>query len=149
MRADGLRRRVLKKVSEVAAEGDEEALSSVLEFSHALLLAVASAAPDEDVELEGLTVRSGTAARILALHQEYVRELVRKGEMKATKYNGEFQIPLSEVIGFQAKAQEITSPASHAHQHPKAAGQVPGSEFMTTWLWQDPNEAPGADLQQT
>ena len=116
MRADGLRQQVLDNLSEVVAEGEEEALSTVLEFSRALLLALASAAPDEEVEPGKLTVKSGTAARILTLHQEYVRELIRKDEMKATKQNGEFQIPLAEVIDFQAKAQKRISPAAHAHQ---------------------------------
>ena len=149
MRADGLRQRVLDNLSEVVAEGEEEALSTVLEFSRALLLALASAAPDEEVEPGKLTVKSGTAARILTLHQEYVRELIRKGEMKATKQNGQFQIPLAEVIDFQAKAQKRISPAAHAHQGATSVEQFPGRDTATVWLWQDPHDAPEAGLQPT
>ena len=93
MRVEDIRRRVLERVTEVVAEGDEEMLSRVLEFSRALLLTLASRPPDGEVDLDGLTLKSGTAARILALHQEYVRELIRRGDLKAAKENGEFQIP--------------------------------------------------------
>ena len=149
MRVEDIRRRVLERVTEVVAEGDEEMLSRVLEFSRALLLTLASRPPDGEVDLDGLTLKSGTAARILALHQEYVRELIRRGDLKAAKENGEFQIPLAEVIRFQAKALKRISPASHAHQFLASAEQFPGIRSATVWLSGGPSDTPKAGLQPT
>ena len=148
MRVEDLRRRVLDRMTEVVTDGDEEMLSRVLEFSRALLLSLASRPPDADVDLDGLTLKSGTASRILALHQEYVRELIRKGEMKATKENGEFQIPLSEVIGFQEKAMKRIDPGFHGHAW-LASRQFPGTGPAALWLWGGPSDTPKAGLQPT
>ena len=149
MRVEELRRRVLDRMTEVVVEGDEEMLSRVLEFSRALLLALASHPADADVDLDGLTLRSGTAARILALHQEYVRELIRKGDLKATKENGEFQIPLSEVIGFHARAMKRISPVSHGHGMRWSHEQFLETAFWSPRLWERPPENPQAGLQPT
>ena len=146
MRVEELRRRVLQRVTKVVAEGEEEILSRVLDFSRALLLALAARPSDEEIDLDGLTLKSGTAARILALHQEYVRELVRKGDLKATKVNGEFQIPLSEVIGFQARAIKRISPDSHGHAWLASQRHFPETGL---WLWGRSSDIPQAGLQLT
>ena len=148
MRVEDLRRRVLDRMAEVVADGDEEMLSRVLEFSRALLLSLASHPPGAEVDLDGLTLKSGTAARILALHQEYVRELIRKGDLKATKENGEFQIPLSEVIGFQEKAMKHIDPGFHGHAW-LASRPFPGTGPAALWMWDQPPENPQAGLQPT
>ena len=119
MRVEDLRQRVVKKMSEVAGSGDEDGVARFLDFSKALLLALASRPSHVEVDLQKLTLKTGTAARIFGMHQEYVRELIRKGELIAGKEKGEFQIPLSEVIRFQAKSESLQSkPGAHALHAP-------------------------------
>lgn len=125
MRVADLRRRVIEKMNEVAGGGDEEGVARFLDFSKALLLALASHPSDGKVDLETLTLKTGTAARILGLHQEYVRELVRKGELKASKEKGEFQIQLSEVIRYQAKNRNLRSRSGVHAPHAPWAGTTP------------------------
>ena len=70
-------------------------------------MALASLPEDREVDIEGLTVKTATAARVLRLHQEYVRELIRRQELKASKENGEYQIPLSEVMSYEAHSAKL------------------------------------------
>ena len=116
MRAVDLRKRVLERAAEASESGDEENIANVLAFARALLVAIASDPVDGEVDPEGLTVKTGTAARILGRHPEYVRDLVRRGEITAEKKNGEFSIPLSEVIRSQAKVVRASRGRSHLHQ---------------------------------
>ena len=142
MRVSELRRRVVEKIAQVTASGDEETTARVMEFSRALLLALASHAPDWEVDLEGMTVKTGTAARILGMHQEYVRELVRKRRLNASKDNGEFHIPLSEVISFQTRSPRLKR-RTHIHG-PWTRGAVRGGPELPTFglweLWRRPTE---------
>jgi excisionase family DNA binding protein len=95
-----LRQRVVAKVAEAASSGDEETTANVLNYSRATLIALAVYSPQDQVDLHQLTVTTATAARILSLHPEYIRALVRRGFLRATKASGEFQIPLEEVVGY-------------------------------------------------
>ena len=120
MRVADIRTRVVEKVAEASAEADEEATASILDFSRALLIALASRTGDGDVDLETLTVKTGTAALILGLHREYVREVLRRRELRGRKENGEFEIPLAEVMNFRARNVRFGSgpqPQSMRHMH--------------------------------
>ncbi len=92
-----LRRTLIERVEQVAAERDEEVAAQVLTHARTILVALAGRPGDEEVSLQELTVGTQTAALIMGLHREYVRSLVRGGRLSATKTNGEFQIPLSAV----------------------------------------------------
>jgi hypothetical protein len=122
MRVEDIRTRVVEKVAEAGAGADEESTASILDFSRALLVALASWPPDIDVDLDALTVKTGTAALILRLHREYVRELIRRRELRARKENGEFQIPLAEVMDFHARNFKLgggsapLQPMRHMHR---------------------------------
>ena len=85
MRAVDLRKRVLERAAEASESGDEENIANVLAFARALLVAIASDPVDGEVDPEGLTVKTGTAARILGRHPEYVRDLVRRGRSRPRK----------------------------------------------------------------
>ena len=97
MQVTELRRRLVDRVAKVATEPDEEATAIALTHVRAILVALAGRPDDDEVSLDGLTVGTQTAALIMGLHREYVRTLVRGGQLSATKTNGEFQIPLSDV----------------------------------------------------
>ena len=114
MRVADLRQRVLEKVAEASGSGDEDTTARVLDFAQGLLVALAPHSTDEEIDLDRLTIRTGTAARILGRHQEYVRELIRKGELRATKENGEYNIPLSQAMNFKARAEKIIKPSGEA-----------------------------------
>ena len=125
MRVEDLRQRVMEKMREVAGSGDEDGVARFLDFSKALLLTLASRPSHVEVDLQKLTLKTGTAARIFGMHQEYVRELIRKGELNAGKEKGEFQIPLSEVVRFQAKNESLRSkPGAHGSHAPHAPWTV-------------------------
>ena len=120
MRVQDIRTRVVEKVAEASAEADEESTASILDFSRALLVALASWPPDGDVDLEALTVKTGTAALILGLHREYVREVLRRRELRGRKENGEFEIPLAEVMNLRARHVRLgagAQPQSMRHMH--------------------------------
>lgn len=100
MRVAAIRQRVLEKVREVAASGDEEATARIMDYARAVLVALAPLAEVEDVDLEKLTVGTATAAHILSLHPEYLRNLLRNNAIKATKENGEYQIAFPDLVAF-------------------------------------------------
>ena len=104
MRVAEVRGRVVEKLEEASASGDEELAAQVSNFSTTVLIALAAYDADAEVDLQALSIKTSTAARILGMSQEYVRELVRGKTLDATKKNGEFRIPLSAVVSFQAKS---------------------------------------------
>ncbi len=104
-----LRRTLIERVEQVAAEGDEEVAAQVLTHARTILVALAGHPGDEEVSLQELTVGTQTAALIMGLHREYVRSLVRGGRLSATKTNGEFQIPLSAVADAAYKLKTLPS----------------------------------------
>ena len=103
MRVAEVRGRVIEKLEGAAASGDEDVAAQVSNFSRAMLIALAAYDAEADVDLQGLAIKTSTAGRILGFSQEYVRELVRGKVLEAAKKNGEFQIPLSSVVSFQAR----------------------------------------------
>ena len=134
MQAGELRESVLRKVAEVANSGDEETIATALGFAKALLLALASYASDQEAEVDKLTVGTGTAARILGLHPEYVRHLIRHGDLQATKENGEFRMELSLVVDFMERGVKLPH----------------GIKMMSPWgrgsyrAWPQPQDQPQA-----
>lgn len=98
MQVGELRDRLLGRVEEVAASGDELATAQVTSYARAVLISMALQPADIDIEVEELTVGTRTAALIMRRHPEYVRFLIRSKELRATKTNGEFRIPLPEVV---------------------------------------------------
>ena len=104
MRVAEVRGRVVEKLEEASASGDEELAAQVSNFSTTVLIALTAYDADAEVDLQALSIKTSTAARILGMSQEYVRELVRGKTLNATKKNGEFRIPLSAVVSFQARA---------------------------------------------
>ena len=99
-----LRRTLIERVEQVAAEKDEEVAAQVLTHARTILVALAGHPGDEEVSLQELTVGTQTAALIMGMHRESVRSLVRQGRLAATKTNGEFQIPLSAVADYRMGA---------------------------------------------
>jgi len=136
MRVDNLRSRVIERLTEVASLDDEEEVSRVLTFSRALLLALASHPGDVEVDVEALTVKTGTAALILDLHPEYVRDLIRKRELPARKKNGEFNIVLSDIVDYQGRSLRPRKPG-HGHQALAKTALIGGWE-----MWRRPPEQP-------
>ncbi len=104
MKVAEARARVVEKLEEAAASGDEDLAAHVSNFSRAVLIALAAYDADAEVDLRTLSIKTSTAGRILGFSQEYVRELVRGKALDATKKNGEFQIPLASVVGLQARS---------------------------------------------
>ena len=98
MQVGELRDRLLGRVEEVAASGDEMATAQVTSYARAVLISMALQPADIEIEVEELTVGTRTAALIMGRHPEYVRFLIRSKELRATKTNGEFRIPLPEVV---------------------------------------------------
>ena len=95
-----LRQRLLERVAQVSAQGEETAAAIVLSHARASLIELAQYAGDGEVELRNLTVGTSTAALILGLHPEYVRNLIRTGRIQANKDNGEFRIELPGIVDF-------------------------------------------------
>ena len=89
MRVALLRQRLIEKVPEVANSQDEAAMALALDYTRAVLVALAERSDSEDVVLRELRVKTATAARILKLHPEYVREMARQGGFEAEEENGE------------------------------------------------------------
>ncbi len=110
MQVEELRNRLVARIQAVAAEGDEEETAQVMAFARAILVALAESRPDEEVSLQQLRVGTRTAALIMGYHREYLRALVRRDELSATKSNGELQIPLSEIANHISKERIVGDP---------------------------------------
>ena len=105
MRVLDVRRKLGLKLQEAALEKDPDALTLALDYGRALLLALAPLADDEEVELPQLSVSTATAALILSLHVEYVRELIRRGILRGAKHNNEYEIKLADVMDFMSSSR--------------------------------------------
>ena len=142
MRVADLRQRVLKKAAEVADSGDEAATAVLLGCIRALLIALALRSPDEEVNVQELAVGTSTAARILGLHPEYIRELVRRDQLQAQRENGELRIPISDLLSFMVRGQKMLAVAqSYTAQMQEMLLQDKGSMV----LWQRPPQRPQAE----
>src|SRR4030042_2068954 len=100
MRVLDVRRRLGDKLQEVALEKDADTLALALDYGRAILLALAPLPEDEEVELPEVTVSTATGARILSLHVEYVRELIRRDVLRGTKQKNEYEIKLTAAVEF-------------------------------------------------
>jgi len=105
MKVVDVRRKLGQRLQETAMERDSEALVLALDYGRAILIALASLPEDEEVELSEMTVSTATAARILSLNVEYVRELIRRDVLAATKHNNEYEIKLADLVEFMASSR--------------------------------------------
>ena len=105
MKVLDVRRRLGDKLREAALGRDVDAVASALDYGRAILLALMPLADDEEAELPDLTVTTATAARILSLHVEYVRELIRRNVLPGTKHNNEYEIRLIDVMDFMGSSR--------------------------------------------
>ena len=105
MKVVDVRRRLGNKLQEAAMEKDADALALALDYGRAILLALAPLPEDEEVELPEVTVSTATAARILSLHVEYVRELIRRNVLPGAKHNNEYEIKLTDVMDLMASSR--------------------------------------------
>ena len=133
-----IRKSLVERVGRVAAGGDEVEVGVVLSHTRSILIALANYAEGENVSLEDLTVGTGTAATILGLHREYVRNLVRAGQLPASKQNGEFEILLSEVadhgLRTSIRKEDPSSPPSHADHVRRTLASYSGPGFIQVKL---------------
>lgn len=105
MKVIDIRRRLGRRLQEAATEKDPNALALALDYGRAILLALAPLAEDEEVEVSEVTVSTATAARILSLHVEYVRELIRRDVLPGTKHNNEYEIKLTDLVEFMSSSR--------------------------------------------
>ena len=97
-----LRQRLVERVAQISAEGEETSAAIVLAYTRAALVALAQHAGDRDIDLQLLTINTKTAALIVGLHPEYIRLLIRRGRLEAKKENGEYRIALANIAGLAA-----------------------------------------------
>ena len=108
MKVVDVRRKLGQRLQEAAMEKDPDALALALDYGRALLLALVPLPEDEEVELSDVTVSTATAALILSLHVEYVRELIRREVLAATKHNNEYEVKLSDLMDFMSSSRYRT-----------------------------------------
>jgi excisionase family DNA binding protein len=94
------------------------------------------------VELAEMTESTATAARILSLHVEYVRELIRREVLPGAKHNNEYEIKLTDVMDF------MSSSRYRAWGEPSALAKAALARFGPIWrlprIDLRPGEEPGS-----
>ena len=143
MQVSEVRRRLLEKIDETASAGDEDEVAAVLSLARAALVALAEHPRDTEVTLQELTVGTKTAAVILGLHPEYVRHLVRRGRLQATKEHGELRIPLSHIGDFTMTGMRFLSREAELAAH---VGDIMTGAKGSFVPWQSPDEAPDPEM---
>jgi excisionase family DNA binding protein len=134
-----IRRRLGQRLQDAAMEKDLDALALALDYGRAILLALAPLSDDEDVELSELTVSTATAARILSLHVEYVRELIRRNVLPGAKHNNEYEVKLSDVMDFMSSSRYRAR--GEQLVRPRAAAAM----FGPAWRWPRIDLGPGPE----
>ena len=141
MRVIDIRRKVGRRLQDAALEKDPDALALALDYGRAILLALAPLTEDEEVELSEVTVSTATAASILSLHVEYVRELSRRGVLAGIKHNNEYEIKLTAVMDFMSSSRH------RAAGEPSVLARAALERFGAIWRLQRvdlrPREGPG------
>ena len=144
MKVVDIRRRLGQRLQEAAAERDPDALALALDYGRAILLALASLPDDEEVELPELTVSTATAARILSLHVEYVRDLIRRSALPGTKHKNEYEVKLGDVMDF------MSSSRYRVRGEPLLRPREARAMFGPTWRWPRidlrPPQEPGPEV---
>ena len=135
MKVADVRRRLGQRLQEAAMEKDPDSLALALDYGRAVLLALAPLPDDEEVELPELTVSTATAARILSLHVEYVRELIRRSLLPGAKHNNEYEVKLGDVMDF------MSSSRYRVRGEPLLRPREARAMLGPTWRW------PRADLR--
>ena len=109
-----IRSRVLERLASVVGSGDLEAVADAFFQARILMTALAEAAPSAEIDLESIKVDVKTAAQILQMHPEYVRQLARKGKLESSKENGEVRVNLSALANLnQFPSAYAESPVGH------------------------------------
>ena len=126
MRVDELRQRLVERIGQVAAEGDEQAAATFLTCSRAVLIALASLPEGEEVSVADLAVGTRVAALITGLHREHLRLLVRRAVLPATKENGEFEIRVSVLLDYMIKESKTAE---------ESAGTILSLQRNDPFLW--------------
>ena len=127
MRVVDIRRKLGQRLQEAAMEEDADTLALALDYGRAILLALAPLPEDEEAELSEITVSTATAARILSLNVEYVRELIRRDVLAATKHNNEYEIKLADLVDF------MSSSRYRAAGEPSVRARATLSAFGALW----------------
>lgn len=139
MQVRDIRRRVLQKVRDTVRTRDEDSIMKVMEYARSVLISLAALDDNAEIDLETLTVSTATAARILSFHPEYVRELIRRNALKATKENGEYRIKFPDLIAslwcVRRTAEDMTRiPAHLAGFRPASLRDLGETSYA---LWRD------------
>lgn len=119
MKVGTIRERLLKRVTEVLAEGSVDDVFLVSDQVRVIAGALASASADDEVDLSACTVDTTQAARMLSYHAEHVRRLIRQGTIRATKVNADYRIPLEELFAVLVKRHR-EEPAPTLLPNPRA-----------------------------
>ena len=127
-------------MAQSAVVGDETAAAVMLGHARAVLVALAHHPDDQEVALGDLTVSTKTAALILGLHPEYVRFLIRRGRLDATKENGEYRIALYHITDFAVAGMQSFSREAALLSH--MGDILTGAKGYFT-LWQQPDASTG------
>ncbi|MDP2948559.1 MAG: helix-turn-helix domain-containing protein [Chloroflexota bacterium] len=141
MKVADIRHRIGLRLQQAAREKDPDSLALALDYGRAVLLALASLDEEAEVDLSEATVNTATAARILSFHVEYVRDLIRREVLPASKRNNEYDIRLVDLMDF------IASPRYQAVGAPGAVARAALRRFrdwgMTVWRrpWEEPGSA--------
>ena len=142
MQVAKLRQRLIGKMAESAVVGDEVTAAVMLGHARAALVALAHHPDDQEVALGDLTVSTKTAALILGLHPEYVRFLMRRGRLEATKENGEYRIALHHIADFTVVGMQSFSREAASLSH--SGDLLTGAKGYFS-LWQQPDESTGPE----
>jgi hypothetical protein len=139
MKVVDIRRRLGQKLGEAAMEKDPDPLALALDYSRAILLALSPLPDDEDIELSEVTVTTATAARILSLNVEYVRDLIRRDVLAGTKHNNEYEIKLTDVMDFMGSSRY------RAAGEPSVRARAAVAMFGPIWRWPRADLRPGQE----
>jgi len=144
MKVIDIRRKLGRRLQEAALEKDPNAVALALDYSRAILLALVPLAEDEEVELSKVTVSTATAARILSLHIEYVRELIRRDVLTGTIHHNEYEIRLTDVIDFMSSSRYRAAGDPSALTR-AALGRI-GAVWRMPRVDRRPGEEPGSPV---
>ena len=133
-----LRQRLNEKVGQVAVGGDQEEISTVMQYVRAVLIALAPQPDGAEFDLQNAAVDTKTAALILGVHPEHLRYIIRREQLPAVKENGEYRIALPDIVDFMVATVRGMSALINRSTMLKSL-----LESKTMALWERPPEGSG------
>lgn len=110
LRVETLRAELKRRLGETLESGDAGKIAAMANLVKLMGIALASLAPDAEVDPATLTLTVPQVAQALGFHPEHVRRLLRSGALAGERAGRDYQVALPTLIAWLDQSKEPSAP---------------------------------------